>query len=506
MESTVRLNKFIASNGISSRRKVDELIEQGRVTVNGNTVIELGFKIDPAHDKVALDGEAIRTDTKKIYVILNKPKGIITSVSDDKHRTTVIDLIKINQKIFPVGRLDYHTSGLLLLTNDGELANKLMSPVSKVYKTYFVQLSKPLEEKHRIKLSEGIKLEGIRTAPAIIRFPKKTDYQSLFISIHEGKNHQVRNMFEHYGYFVRELQRTEYAGMKLGSLRESEWSYLTPEELALLNSIVKDTPANHPKPAHTGKKPFRKIPDKYRVGFDKKDDKKDYKRSDRKEGSPEKKLSYNKKRIEERGVNLGFRKNQDPELKSDPAKNENSEERRDYKSDIKRSDRSDERKSDNRGFKKFDERDDKKFVKKDFKKFDRSDKDTRPGYKKFEKRDDKKFEKKDFKKFDRRDDRKDSKPGYKKFEKRDDKNDVKSGFKKFDRRDDRKDTKPGYKKFEKRDDKPGFKKFGRSDDRKDSKPGFKKFEKRDDKKFEKKDFKKNDNTQTRYSFGKKNKN
>jgi len=132
MENFIRLNKFIASNGVSSRRKVDELIEQERVTVNGATIKELGFKIDPAKDKIAVDGEAIRADKKKIYVMLNKPKGIITSVSDDKHRATVIDLIKINQKIFPVGRLDYHTSGLLLLTNDGELANKLMSPKSKV--------------------------------------------------------------------------------------------------------------------------------------------------------------------------------------------------------------------------------------------------------------------------------------------------------------------------------------------------------------------------------------
>lgn len=234
MENLVRLNKFMASNGISSRRKTDELIEQGRVTVNGNTVKELGFKIDPDKDKVAFDGETVKTDTEKIYIILNKPKGIITSVSDEKNRETVIDLVKIKKKIFPVGRLDYNTSGLLLLTNDGDLANKLMHPKSKIYKTYSVTLSKPLEEKHKFKLTGGIKLEGRKTAPCIIKFPRKDDFQNLNISIYEGRNRQVREMFEHYGYFVRELQRTDYAGMKLGSLKEGEWRYLNQKEISKL--------------------------------------------------------------------------------------------------------------------------------------------------------------------------------------------------------------------------------------------------------------------------------
>ena len=233
-DNIVRLNKFIAANGISSRRKIDEMILQERVTVNGKTVNELGFKIDPAFDKVKVDGELVRTDTKKVYIMLNKPKGIITSVKDDKRRTTVIDLIKLNQKIFPVGRLDYNTSGLLLLTNDGEFANHLMSPKSKVHKTYYVELSKPLEEKHRIKLSEGIKLDGIRTAPAKIKFYKNSDYNRLYISIYEGKNRQIHNMFEHYGYFVRELMRVEYSGLKLEGLNEGSWRYLTAEEVSKL--------------------------------------------------------------------------------------------------------------------------------------------------------------------------------------------------------------------------------------------------------------------------------
>ncbi|MBS1518264.1 MAG: rRNA pseudouridine synthase [Bacteroidetes bacterium] len=230
----VRLNKFIAANGISSRRKVDEMILEERVTVNGNTVNELGFRIDPGFDKVRVDGELVRTDTKKVYIILNKPKGIITSVKDEKKRTTVIDLIKLNQKIFPVGRLDYNTSGLLLLTNDGGFANYLMSPKNKVHKTYYVQLSKPLEEKHRVKLSEGIKLDGILTAPAKIKYLKNNDYQRLFISIYEGKNRQIHNMFEHFGYFVRELMRVEYGGLKLEGLKEGSWRFLNAVEVSKL--------------------------------------------------------------------------------------------------------------------------------------------------------------------------------------------------------------------------------------------------------------------------------
>lgn len=237
MVNLIRLNKFIASNGISSRRKIDEMIEQGRVTINGHTIKELGFKIDPDKDKVALDGERIKTDTKKIYIILNKPKEIITSVSDDKHRTTVIDLIKIREKIFPVGRLDYNTTGLLLLTNDGDFANKLMHPKHEIYKTYFVTLSKPLEEKHRIKLIGGIKLEGKKTSPCKIRFMKRDDYTNLYISIHEGRNRQVRNMFEHYGYFVRELHRVEYAGLKLSGLKEGQWRYLNQNEISKLKTL-----------------------------------------------------------------------------------------------------------------------------------------------------------------------------------------------------------------------------------------------------------------------------
>ena len=450
MDNLVRLNKFIASNGVSSRRKIDELILQGRVTVNKNVIVELGHKINPVIDKVAVDGENIRTSTKKIYIVLNKPQGVVTTVSDDKHRTTVIDLINLKEKIFPVGRLDYNTTGLLLLTNDGELANKLMHPKSEIYKTYFVKLSKPLEEKHRLKLTGGIKLEDKLTAPCKIRYPKKNNnYQDLYISIYEGRNRQVRNMFEHYGYFVRELERTEYAGLKLGDMREGEWRKLTPEEITKLNELVKDSPTGNTKRVHYAKREERKDFKKYKVRDDKRDDKRDAK---------------------------GFSKFEKRDDKREGAKSFGKFEKRDTKKNSKWGfkDKIKTERYDKLGFKKAGPKDDGD-VKTGFKKFDkRSDKKD---FKKFDKRSDKKDFKKDFKKFDKRDDRKDVKAGFKKFDKRDDKKD----FNKFDDKRVTKDSKKSDNRLDKKDFKKDFKKFDKRDDRKDVKKDFKKFEKKNPK-------------------------
>lgn len=390
MDNLVRLNKFIASNGVSSRRKVDELITQGRVTVNGDTIVELGFKVNPGSDKVQLDGENIRVSTKKIYIILNKPNGVITSVSDEKHRTTVIDLIKSKDKIFPVGRLDYNTTGLLLLTNDGELANKLMHPKGEIYKTYFVKLSKPLEEKHRLKLTEGIKLEGKETAPSKIRYPKKNNnYQDLYISIYEGRNRQVRNMFEHYGYFVRELERIEYAGLKVGDLRQGEWRKLTPEEITKLNELVKDSPSGNTKRIHYAKKDQGRDYKKYKARDDKRDVKKDHKRPEGKFTKKDSKYGFKDRQVAERDARLGFKKidasEGQGEVKKDYKKSDKRFDKKDFKKDFKKFGKSDDKKFEKKDFKKFGKSDDKKFEKKDFKKYGKSD--------------DKKFEKKDFKKF-----------------------------------------------------------------------------------------------------------
>ena len=154
----VRLNKYLAECGVASRRKSDELIAEGRVTVNGNIILELGTKIDTDNDEISIDGEKLKVQSK-VYYILNKPKGIITTTSDDKKRKTVVDLIKTNKKIFPVGRLDFNTTGLLLLTNDGEFSNYLTHPINGIEREYEVKLDKELSKQDREKLTKGIYLD-----------------------------------------------------------------------------------------------------------------------------------------------------------------------------------------------------------------------------------------------------------------------------------------------------------------------------------------------------------
>ncbi|MCX7834220.1 MAG: rRNA pseudouridine synthase [Ignavibacteria bacterium] len=234
----VRINKFIASNTKLSRRKVDEYILQGRVTINNITISDTGFKINPERDKIRVDGELIKQSKKKVYILLNKPQKTISSVSDDKGRVTVVDLIKIKEKIFPVGRLDYDTSGALILTNDGEFANKIMHPSFKIPKTYELKLSKPLEEKHKDYLTRGILLEGKKTAPSKIEFLSKDDKRKIRITIIEGRNRQVKKMFEKFGYKIYRLHRSKIGTISLGNLNSGEWRYLTTQEVSKIESLV----------------------------------------------------------------------------------------------------------------------------------------------------------------------------------------------------------------------------------------------------------------------------
>ena len=245
IENKVRLNKFIANNGDISRRTADEYIQQGRVTVNNITVDFPSYEVNPDKDKVKVDGEPIKVRTEDVYIALNKPINVVSTVSDENRRTTVIDLVNIKRKIYPIGRLDYKTTGLILLTNDGELADALMHPKHNIDKTYLVKLSKPLEEKHRLLLEKGIMLDGKRTKPAVIKFASRHGFDKLYITIHEGRNRQVRKMFERFGYFVDKLQRTQFGPIKLGSLESGKWRYLTPEEVKYL--FQKDKPKSTPK-------------------------------------------------------------------------------------------------------------------------------------------------------------------------------------------------------------------------------------------------------------------
>ena len=230
----VRLNKYLAECGIASRRKSDELIAEGRVTVNGNIVLELGTKIDSDKDEISIDGEKLKVQSK-VYYILNKPKGIITTTSDDKKRKTVVDLIKTNKKIFPVGRLDFNTTGLLLLTNDGEFSNYLTHPRNGIEREYEVKLDKELSKQDREKLTKGIYLDRRKSKFLTVTFPKRNNYFFVKVVTVEGRNHFVKNMFFKLGYNVKELNRSRYGKFTLKNLPRGAYRELTEKEIKKYN-------------------------------------------------------------------------------------------------------------------------------------------------------------------------------------------------------------------------------------------------------------------------------
>lgn len=245
-----RLNKFISNAGVTARRKADELIFTGRVTVNMQTVTEPGTKVNPEKDVIKVDGEKIKPQSEFIYVVLFKPRGYVTTTHDEKGRPTVMDLIGLNTRLYPIGRLDYDTDGVLLLTNDGEFSNMMMHPRHKVFKTYFAKLDKPMEENDVKKLREGIMLDGRPTSRAKVRIIPNSGEQNIWISIHEGRNRQVRRMLESIGYMVQRLKRVEYARIGLDGLKPGEWRYLSPEELLEAKKLAtpKQVVIRKPKP------------------------------------------------------------------------------------------------------------------------------------------------------------------------------------------------------------------------------------------------------------------
>lgn len=212
MELT-RINKFIAESGIASRRKAEELILQQRVTVNTKVISSLAFKIDPEKDIVRIDGEKIEIK-KNVYYLLNKPKGVISSTHDEKSRRTVVNLIKTKEKIYPVGRLDFNTTGVLLLTNDGDFSNLLTHPKNKVPRKYLVKLDRELVEEDRIKLLRGIIVEKRKGRFKKITLVNKKDRSNVEIECVEGRNHFVKKMFNTLNYNVKKLNRSSFAGIK----------------------------------------------------------------------------------------------------------------------------------------------------------------------------------------------------------------------------------------------------------------------------------------------------
>lgn len=235
-----RLQKYLSSCGVASRRKSEEMILEGKVKVNGVIVKELGTKISNK-DEILVDDKPINREEKEYY-LLYKPESIISSTKDEKGRTSVIDLIDTKTKIYPVGRLDYDTSGLLIITNDGELSNLLMHPSSDIEKVYSVKIDGIIGGKEIKELENGIILDGIKTKKAKVKLrktDKKNNKSYLDITITEGRNHEVKNMFNYFGFKVLKLKRTRYAFLTLEELKKGEYRPLSIKEVKQLYNLVK---------------------------------------------------------------------------------------------------------------------------------------------------------------------------------------------------------------------------------------------------------------------------
>ncbi|HWQ60716.1 MAG TPA: pseudouridine synthase [Negativicutes bacterium] len=240
-----RLQKIISQAGVASRRHAEELITAGRVTVNGRVVAELGAKVEPGRDVVAVDGQPLAGEAK-VYVLLNKPRGVVTTLSDPRGRKTVAELVAdIPARLYPVGRLDYNTEGLLLLTNDGELTHALTHPSREITKTYVATVTGRPNEEKLDKLRMGITLDDGVTAPARVRFiayEPEQNTSTLQMIIHEGRNRQIRRMCEAIGHPVDKLKRTEFAFLTLEGVHRGRYRRLAPEEVTRLRQLTDKVP------------------------------------------------------------------------------------------------------------------------------------------------------------------------------------------------------------------------------------------------------------------------
>lgn len=236
----MRINKFMAECGVASRRACDEMILEGRVKVNGKKIDTPGLEINEFNDAVTLDGRRIMLVSKKYYIMLHKPKGYVTTVKDDKGRKTVMELIKIRSRLYPVGRLDYDTEGLLLLTNDGQLAYALTHPSHEVPKTYITKIKGKISDTEVRQLRKGVEIDGKMTLPAVVKIIETDDeFSRVEVTIKEGRNHQIKKMFEVVGKEVVFLKRTAIGPLKLGGLGRGEYKNLTSKEIEILKAIVK---------------------------------------------------------------------------------------------------------------------------------------------------------------------------------------------------------------------------------------------------------------------------
>ncbi|MGT2895732.1 pseudouridine synthase [Streptococcus entericus] len=236
----MRINKFIAHAGVASRRKAEELIKQGLVTVNGQIVTELATTIKSG-DLVEVEGTPIYNE-EKVYYLLNKPRGVISSVSDDKGRKTVIDLLPtVKERIYPVGRLDWDTTGLLILTNDGDFTDKMIHPRNEIDKVYVARVKGIATKDNLRPLTKGVVIDGRKTKPArytILKVDKEKDRSVVELTIHEGRNHQVKKMFESVGLLVDKLSRTRFGTLDVTGLRPGEYRRLNKKEISQLHNAA----------------------------------------------------------------------------------------------------------------------------------------------------------------------------------------------------------------------------------------------------------------------------
>lgn len=234
----VRLQKFMADCGIASRRKCEEYILEGKVKINGETVNKLGIKVNPQKDEIIFEGEKIKKEEKKVYILLNKPINYVTTVHDQFERKNVLELIKgVKERLVPVGRLDMYTSGALILTNDGDFVYKVTHPKHEINKTYVVTLKGIFNTDSKKRLETGVQIEDYKTKPAkvkILKLDEEKNTSRVEITIHEGKNRQIRKMCETLGYKVLALHRTKIGVLSVNGLKIGQWRYLKKEEIERL--------------------------------------------------------------------------------------------------------------------------------------------------------------------------------------------------------------------------------------------------------------------------------
>jgi len=239
---TLRLQKIIANAGIASRREAERLIDEGRVTVNGTVVRQQGVQADPEVDRIKVNGRPLPAPEKKVFILFNKPRGCLTTVKDDKARPTVMDFIKdLPARVYPVGRLDFNTEGLLLLTNDGDLSKKLLAPKSKVPRTYLVKVRGVPEEKALNRLRKGVRLDNRPTGPMKVDIKRTTGKNSILsIRLTEGKYRHLKRVCEKVGHPVVKINRTEFGKLNLKEIPLGAYRFLTAKEVRSLNALVRE--------------------------------------------------------------------------------------------------------------------------------------------------------------------------------------------------------------------------------------------------------------------------